>query len=193
MACFLSADIRFRTRGWVYYYRTGIGWCDTEVAAVCMNIRGRCASGGCQAVTILALAVFLQLAGSGCARDKPKYAELRARDGIVTIDISGIGAESGRFQTYRASSGKLVDFFVYRESSGAPHAVLDACRTCYRWKKGYVLAGKEVVCLKCEMRFTLDSLARGTGSCVPVALSAERREGALIIPAAELEAGARFF
>ena len=46
--------------------------------------------------------------------------------------------------------------------------MLDACRTCYRWKKGYVLAGKEVVCLKCDMRFKLDSLAQGTGSCVPV-------------------------
>ena len=56
-----------------------------------------------------------------------------------------------------------------------PHAVLDACRTCYRWKKGYALDGKEVVCLKCDMRFKLDSLAQGTGSCVPIALKTEQR------------------
>ena len=56
-----------------------------------------------------------------------------------------------------------------------PHAVLDACRTCYRWKKGYVLDGKEVVCLKCDMRFKLDGLAQGTGSCVPIALKTEQR------------------
>jgi len=74
-----------------------------------------------------------------------------------------------------------------------PLAVLDACRTCYRWKKGYVLDGKEVVCLKCDMRFKLDSLAQGTGSCVPVALNTEQRGGILIIPVTELEAGARFF
>ena len=134
-------------------------------------------SAGCRAVTILALGVLLQVAVGGCARDKTKYPELRARNGVVTVDLSGIGAESGRFHTYRSSSGKMVDFFVYRESSGVPHAVLDACRTCYRWKKGYVLDGKEVVCLKCDMRFKLDGLAQGTGSCVPVALKTEQSAG----------------
>ena len=111
----------------------------------------------------------------------------------MTVDLSGIGPESGRFHTYRSSSGRKVHFFVYRESSGVPHAVLDACRTCYRWKKGYVLDGKEVVCRKCDMRFRLDSLAQGTGSCIPVALKTEQRGDTLIIPVTELEAGARFF
>jgi uncharacterized membrane protein len=74
-----------------------------------------------------------------------------------------------------------------------PHAVLDACRTCYRWKRGYALDGKEVVCLKCDMRFKLDDLAQGSGSCVPVALQAQQRGETLIIPVTELEEGARFF
>jgi uncharacterized membrane protein len=118
---------------------------------------------------------------------------MRARDERVTVDLSGIGAESGRFYTYHSSSGKMVNFFVYRESSGVPHAVLDACRTCYRWKKGYVLDGKEVVCLKCDMRFKLDGLAQGAGSCVPIQVRTERRADTLIVPVSELEAGARFF
>ena len=142
---------------------------------------------------ILVLAVFLQVAFGGCAQETTKYPEMRARDGVITVDLSGIGSGNGRFHTYRSSSGKKVDFFVYRESSGVPRAVLDACRTCYRWKKGYVLDGKEVVCLKCDMRFQLDNLAQGTGSCVPIALTTERRGDTLIIPAAELEAGVRFF
>ncbi len=142
---------------------------------------------------VLLLGVVLQEVAAGCSRNKARYPEVLPRDGVVTVDVSGIGAESGRFYTYRSNSGKKVDFFVYRESSGAPHAVLDACRTCYRWKKGYVLDGKEVVCLKCDMRFKLDSLAQGTGSCVPVALQAEHRGDTLIIPVSELEAGTRFF
>lgn len=142
---------------------------------------------------VLVLALLPQWAGFGCSRDKAKYPELSARAGTVTVDLAGIGAESGRFHTYRSSVGKNVDFFVYRERSGAPHAVLDACRTCYRWKKGYILDGREVVCLKCGMRFRLDSLAQGTGSCVPVALATERRGDTLIIPVTELEAGVRFF
>jgi uncharacterized membrane protein len=129
----------------------------------------------------------------GCSRDRTKYPELTAREGVVTVDLAGIGSGSGRFHSYRSRSGKNVDLFVYREDSGAPHAVLDACRTCYRWKKGYVLDGKEVVCLKCDLRFSLERLAHGTGSCVPIALAAERRGETLVLSAAELEAGARFF
>jgi uncharacterized membrane protein len=158
-----------------------------------MSISERSASIGCRAVTILVLAVFLQAACGGCAQETTKYPEMHARDGVITVDLSGIDPGSGRFHTYRSDSGKKVDFFVYRESSGVPRAVLDACRTCYRWKKGYALDGKEVVCIKCDMRFKLDNLAQGTGSCIPVALKAESRDGTLLIPVAELETGARFF
>jgi uncharacterized membrane protein len=158
-----------------------------------MSFSERFASIGWRAVTILVLAVFLQVAIGGCAQETTKYPEMRARDGVVAVDLSGIDPESGRFHTYRSNSGKKVDFFVYRESSGVPRAVLDACRTCFRWKKGYALEGKEVVCIKCDMRFKLDNLAQGTGSCVPVALKAESRGSALLIPITELETGARLF
>ena len=144
-------------------------------------------------MAILALGFFLHGSVAGCSGNRTKYPEVRTRNGVVTVDISGVGAESGRFHTYRSSGGKQVDFFVYRESSGVPHAVLDACRTCYRWKKGYILEGKEVVCLKCGMRFKLDSLSEGTGSCVPIALKSQQRGDTLVIAVTELEAGVRFF
>ena len=147
----------------------------------------------CRPFLLCVLAVLLHGAGAGCSRDTTKYPEVHARDGVVTVDLSGIDAESGRFHSCRSNSGKVVNFFVYRERSGVPHAVLDACRTCYRWKKGYVLDGKEVVCLKCDMRFKLDSLAQGTGSCIPVALKTELSGDTMTIPVTELEAGARFF
>lgn len=140
-----------------------------------------------------ALALVLTLLVAGCAKSPTKYPELTAREGAVTVDLTGIGPLSGRFHSYRASSGKQVDFLVYRESAGAPHAVLDACRTCYRWKKGYVFVGNDVVCVKCGMRFELDGLAQGTGSCVPIALKSEPAGSALRISVSELEAGARFF
>jgi uncharacterized membrane protein len=144
-------------------------------------------------LVVLLLGVVLQVALGGCASDKAKYPEILSRNGSVAVELSGIGPESGRFFTYRASSGKNVNFFVYRESSGVPDAVLDACRTCFRWKKGYILDGKEVVCLKCDMRFKLNALAQGTGSCVPIELKTELRGDTLIIPVTELEAGVPFF
>jgi uncharacterized membrane protein len=134
------------------------------------------------------------VAGTGAAcSDKARYPGLIARGEVVSVDLAAIGPGDGRFHTYRSRSGKNVDLFVYRDSSGAPHAVLDACRTCYRWKKGYALVGKDVLCRKCGMRFEIDGLATGSGSCVPIAVKSEQRGGALLIQAAELEAGARYF
>lgn len=144
--------------------------------------------------TLLPLLALLLLAhGPGCSGNNAKYPEIRARDGVVSVALEGLAPGAARFHTYRSPSGKKVDFFVYRDSAGEPHAVLDACRTCYRWKMGYVLDGGEVVCLKCEMRFKMDSLAQGSGSCVPIAVKSAAREAVLEIPVAELEAGARFF
>lgn len=130
---------------------------------------------------------------AGCARDATKYPELHPQDRVVTVELSGIDAGSGRFFTYRSTARRKVDFFVYRDTTGVPHAVLDACRTCYRWKKGYVLEGPEVVCLKCDLRFRIDALADGTGSCIPLPLRTVRRGAALLIPVDELEDGARYF
>ena len=155
--------------------------------------RGRSVRSAYRTVLVLVLVVFLPWTGVGCSRNSAKYAELLPRDGVVSVDLSDIGAERGHFHTYRSRSGKKVDFFVYRDRAGAPHAVLDACRTCYRWRKGYVLSGKEVVCLKCDMRFTLDNLAGGSGSCVPIALKGEEQGQSFRIPVDQLEAGASFF
>jgi uncharacterized membrane protein len=145
-----------------------------------------------RALLVLLVVLLPALGGGGC-RGRAKYPELIPVDGVVTADLSGIDAGNGRFFSYRSTSGKMVDLFVFRESSGAPHAVLDACKTCYRWKKGYVAVGSEIVCVKCDMRFKLDGLAQGTGSCIPIALKSEQSASSLTIPAAELEAGARFF
>ena len=141
---------------------------------------------------LAAAALFVALL-AGCSREETKYPELRARGGEVVVDLADIGSANGRFYSFRAGGGKRVDFLVYRDGAGAPHAVLDACRTCYRWRKGYLLSRGEVVCIKCDMVFKLDDLEKGTGSCVPIRLNAEGRGETLIIPAAELEAGARYF
>lgn len=129
----------------------------------------------------------------GCAGNAAKYPEVSSRDGEVVVEMAGVAPGTGRFYSYRTAAGVRLDFFVYRDSAAKPHAVLDACKECYRWKKGYRLDGEEVVCVKCGMRFTLDGLERGTGSCVPIALAAVERGESLVIPAASLEAGARYF
>lgn len=160
-----------------------------------MNLawRGRCVRGIGAAGGILALGLMLQGVLAGCARDSAGYPELTVRAAVATADLSGIAAGGGRFHAYRAKSGIVVNVLVYRDGSGTPHALLDACHTCSRWKQGYLLEHGEVVCRKCGERYKLDALARGVGSCVPMPLNAEQRGGELAIPAGELEAAAQYF
>lgn len=129
----------------------------------------------------------------GCTGNKESYPETQTEGKTIFIELAGIDNNSGRFFTYVTSSGKNVNYFVYKDSSGRARAVLDACRTCYRWRKGYRLEGGHVVCVKCGMRFALDGLAEGTGSCVPIPLSSTLEGDTLAIPVTELEKGGEYF
>ena len=140
-------------------------------------------------ILMIAPALFI----AGCTGNKGKYPVLPEENQAVSADLSAIPDGSGLFFTYPSSSGRNVDYFVYKDSSGNARAVLDACRTCYRWRKGYRLEEDQVICIKCGMKFALDGLAEGTGSCVPIALTSRREGDGLVISVSELEAGAKYF
>ena len=140
---------------------------------------------------LLAAAVLLS---TGCGRvTQSVYPVLTPEEGVIRVDLSVIENNSGSFFTYPSSSGRNVDYFVYKDSSGTARVVLDACRTCYRWRKGYRLEGDHVVCRKCDMKFSLDGLHQGTGSCVPISIRSTREDDTLIIPVTELDDGAMYF
>jgi uncharacterized membrane protein len=130
----------------------------------------------------------------GCGRQpNTVYPVLQEKGGLIRVDISAMSTSSCRFFTYPSRSGRNVDYLVYKDSAGTARVTLDACRTCYRWRRGYRLEGEEVVCVKCDMRFPLDGLAEGTGSCVPIKVPAAIEGGTLVISASDLEEGARYF
>ncbi|HEY5998142.1 MAG TPA: Fe-S-containing protein, partial [bacterium] len=147
---------------------------------------------GARAAAAAALAAILAAAGA-CAPAGAKYPEVRAVDGTVSLEAADVAAGSVRFFTFRDDAGRAADFFIYRDSGGTVRAAFDACRTCARWKKGYRLEGGKMVCIKCGMRFELDTLPTGIGSCVPVAVPVERTGGRLVIAAKALEEGERYF
>jgi uncharacterized membrane protein len=139
------------------------------------------------------LAVLSLACAGSCTRGRAKYPEVRALDGTVSVVTADLAAGDARFFTFRGASGRTADFFVYRESSGAARAALDACRTCARWKKGYRLEGTRMVCIYCGMRFELDHLTEGIGSCVPIALPVTPAGDRIRIAAEALEEGLRYF
>lgn len=154
---------------------------------------GRAFGGGAAALAAVCLVVVALAAPAGCARGRARYPEVRALDGRVSIVTADLAPGGARFFTFRDASGRTADFFVYRESGGATRAALDACRTCARWKKGYRLEGDRVLCVYCGMRFELDHLAEGIGSCVPIALPVAPAGDRLHIAAEALEDGLRYF
>jgi uncharacterized membrane protein len=144
-------------------------------------------------MAIVCLAALSIACCAGCARGRAKYPEVRALDGKVSVVTEDLAAGGARFFTFRDHSGRTADFFVYRESGGATRAALDACRTCARWRKGYRLEGGKMVCIYCGMHYDIDTLAKGIGSCVPIALPVSPAGDRLHIAAEGLEEGLRYF
>ena len=119
----------------LYYHRTGDRRRASEETAVRVSCYVRIVSGGCRALAILALGVLLTAA---CRRLRPGHDQVprdaRPRRG-VTVDLSGIGSESGRFHTYRSSSGK--NWSISSSIARAP-----GCRTRCSTPAGPATAGR---------------------------------------------------
>lgn len=135
---------------------------------------------------------WVLLVASGCLQPAERPV-VEAENGFVRVDPGPIAPGDGRFYTYRSPGGARADFILYRESDGEPRVVLDACTECYRWGKGYRLETGAVVCVKCGMRFSFDSLRTGVGGCNPVKLPSRQQGGRIEIPAAALDEGTRYF
>ena len=150
-------------------------------------------SGARFAPAVICLAAIAVAAVWGCARGGTKYPEVRALDGAVSVVTADLPAGSARFFTFRDRTGRTADFFVYRESGGTARAALDACRTCARFRKGYRLESGRMLCIYCGMRFEIDALATGSGSCIPIALPVEHASDRVHIAAEALEEGVRYF
>ena len=144
------------------------------------------------ALAALCITTLALLAGCGWP-PRTMYPVLQEKGGLIRVDVSTMESGSCRFFSYPAKSGRNVDYIVYKDSAGTARATLDACRTCYRWRRGYRPEGNEIVCTKCDMRFPFDRLAEGTGSCVPIRLPASVEGETLVLSASDLEEGARYF
>lgn len=141
---------------------------------------------------VAAALLLLFIAGCG-SRATGKDPRVLSDGAAATVSLREMGEKPARFFTYVSSSGRRVKFLIYRDSHGTYRAVLDACRKCFRWRKGYAVEEEYVVCRKCGERFELDSLHDGRGSCVPVPLTSSLQGEMLSIPVSELEAGEQYF
>ncbi|MDR0828459.1 MAG: DUF2318 domain-containing protein [Desulfovibrio sp.] len=116
----------------------------------------------------------------------------RAKDGVVTLDVSGISPANARNYIYREGQNS-IKFFLVRDSGGVVRAALDACDVCWKEGRGYQPKDGAMVCLNCGQRFPLSRIGIIKGGCNPHPLKFDLKDNTVSIESSELLSGAQFF
>jgi uncharacterized membrane protein len=132
--------------------------------------------------------VFLLL--GSCSRERGFKEAPRAGEYVV-VDVSKLPSGTPKYLTYRVK-GKNVNFFVIK-SGGRVLSFLDACASCYPYKKGYIFDRGHFICRECNIRYSIADMEKGVGRCFPIRVEGFPRDGEYAIPVANLEAAADKF
>lgn len=106
-------------------------------------------------------------------------------DGELTIDSSRVAGKAG-FYCYKGA-GHELRFILARGSDGKIRSVMDACKQCYPFHKGFAATKGELVCRLCGNRYPINHMLAGKASCVPVALPSHEENGKVSIRSADLK------
>jgi uncharacterized membrane protein len=99
--------------------------------------------------------------------------------------FSGGRSEVPAFFTFRFQ-GKIISFFVLK-IQGKVVSFLDACASCYPYKRGYRYKDGSVACQNCDVNFSTYQLERGLGSCAPIKIEGRIDDGKYVIAVSTLE------
>jgi len=171
---------------------------------------------GVAAAIVVASAFFLLNSGdsstsvnrSGSSASAPSTARSGAPSGASAASATVLAPEGEVYRIPTASitsqatffkatvkDGTVVPFFAVRDASGRVHVALDACQTCARAKKGYTQDGDDMHCRNCGMTFAIAQITdmRDMGGCHPIVLPTTISGDAIVVRAAEVVAGAKWF
>lgn len=130
---------------------------------------------------------------TGYAFSFGKYEKVKVANGIVSIPTSKVDSGKARYFKF-SDKGKEISFFIVKANDGTYRTAFDACDACFREKKGYEQQGNMMVCKNCNMRFATDRIGpHAVGGCNPSHLPSTRSGNNIIIKAADLKEGARYF
>lgn len=121
-----------------------------------------------------------------------KFPMVAAENGTVAIPLAQVSDGQAHFFSFRHGDA-AVDFFVLKSRDGVVRAAFDACDVCYHARKGYRQEGDVMVCNNCNQQFRSDLINEVKGGCNPAPLGRNIVDGRLLIAAADLEQGAKYF
>ncbi len=118
---------------------------------------------------------------------------LRARDAMLSIDVSALGRGDARTYCYTDSAGKRLRFVLARGNDGVIRSVFDACRQCFTYHRGFKYSAGELICRVCGNHYPVDRMTVGKASCVPESLPHQDGGSRVKIRVADLKAGRALF
>lgn len=120
------------------------------------------------------------------------YPVVSADNGVVRLPLATFDDGKAHYYTYIVN-GRPVEFFILKSADGTVRAAFNACDVCYSFKKGYRQEGDEVVCNNCGRRFPSDQINVVQGGCNPSPLNRAMDGDSLVIQAADIAAGLKYF
>ncbi len=121
-----------------------------------------------------------------------KFQAVKAENGIVQIPINKINDGKAHYFSYKFQ-GKTINFFVLKSRDGVIRAAFDACDVCFPKRKGYTQAGDYMICNNCGQRFHSTKINVLKGGCNPAPLRRTNNGKDLVIAAADILTGYRYF
>lgn len=139
------------------------------------------------------VALLLAALAAACTPAAPEHAMAVAEGGAVRIPASLVTPDGVLFHTFKHESNN-VNFLVRRDGKGAIHVHLDACYSCWRYRRGFVLEDLALVCIACRLAYRLeDETWDFIGACAPIPIAFSLEDEEVVIQSEVLERAARYF
>lgn len=128
----------------------------------------------------MVLVLFLQ----SCNK-QPLYQAPVIIDDKVVVNTSQLIDKRPVFYSYNYNK-KRINFFVIK-IDGKVSSYLDACAECYPKKLGFGFDDGSIYCRACNVKYPIDNIEKGFGSCYPIRITGEEREDKYFIPLKALQ------
>ena len=139
------------------------------------------------------LTLLLALTVGACAERPPTHQLVRLDGDCIRIPRANLADGRVHFFTYE-HAGKNVNFLIRSDGNGSLHAHLDACYACYRYKRGFVVEDRHLVCIACRLEYAIgDELWDYIGACAPITIHSALEDDWVVIEESVLARAARYF
>ena len=131
---------------------------------------------------------------TACAPDRgPEHPQVFAAGDFVKLPLSEVDDGGVHFYTYKLAE-KNVNFLVRTDGKGKLHTHLDACYSCFKYKRGYFQEDADLVCRACRYRYALaDEVWEFIQACTPITLKNSKKGDYLLIKVSLLKRAGKFF